>query len=87
MGRLNSPKVLLTLLVERSGSGFAGLRMILFSDEIGPRDTTAASEGMYAESANGIDTIRRVEKLSKPASTFTSSAMAGISRSHAVKRF
>jgi hypothetical protein len=60
---------------------------ILFSDKIGPRDKTATWEGMYAERANGIDTIRRVEKLSNPASIFTSSAMAGISRSHEANKF
>jgi hypothetical protein len=60
---------------------------ILFPDKIGPRDKTTAWEGMYAERANGIDTIKRIEKLSNPASVFTPSAMAGISRSHEANRF
>jgi len=59
---------------------------IMFLDLIGPRHITAGSVGMYDDKAIGRETIRIEEKLSNPASTFTSSTSSGIIRSHSLNR-
>jgi hypothetical protein len=59
---------------------------IIFLDLIGPRHITAGSVGMYDARAIGRETIRIEEKLSNPASTFTSSTSSGIIRSHSLNR-
>jgi hypothetical protein len=60
---------------------------ILLPDMMGPRDMIAWFCGRYAAIDIGNDISKRVEKLSKLASIFTSCAIVGISRSHSRKRF
>jgi hypothetical protein len=59
---------------------------IIFLDLIGPRHITAGFVGIYDDRAIGRETMRSEEKLSYPASTFTSSISRGINRSHSLKR-
>jgi hypothetical protein len=59
---------------------------IIFLDLIGPRHITAGLVGIYDDRAIGRETIRIEEKLSNPASTFSSSISSGINRSHSLKR-
>ena len=57
------------LLSHGSGAGCTDRDEHPVSEETGPWDTTAGSNGIYVEKGNGIDATKSVERLAKHASS------------------